>query len=78
MVPVVKNPPGNAGDTGSLPGWGIKIPHAVGQLSPCAQLERLSATTKIRVLQLRMNTAKYIKKKKKISRVAWIIYTGPI
>ena len=65
MVPVVKNPPGNARDTDSLPGWGIKIPHAVGQLSPCAQLERLSATTKIRVLQLRMNTAKYIKKKKK-------------
>ena len=43
---------------GSLPGWGIKIPHAVEQLSPRAQLERLSAMTKIRVLQLRTNTAK--------------------
>ena len=30
---VVKNPPSNAGDTGSIPGRGTKIPHAVGQLS---------------------------------------------
>ena len=27
--PVVKNPPANAGDTGSIPGPG-KIPHSVG------------------------------------------------
>ena len=33
---VVKNPPFNAGDTGSIPGWGIKISHATGQLNPCA------------------------------------------
>ena len=32
--PVVKNPPSNAGDVGSLPGQGTKIPHASGQLSP--------------------------------------------
>ena len=32
--PVVKNPPANAGDTGSIPSG--KIPHAKGQLSPCA------------------------------------------
>ena len=31
--PVVKNPPYNAGDVGSIPGQGIKIPHAAGQLS---------------------------------------------
>ena len=31
--PVVKNPPSNAGDAGSIPGWGTKIPHALGQLS---------------------------------------------
>ena len=31
--PVVKNPRSNAGDTGSIPGQGTKIPHAVGQLS---------------------------------------------
>ena len=33
---VVKNPPSNAGDVGSIPGRGTKIPHAVGQLSPRA------------------------------------------
>ena len=32
--PVVKNTPSNAGDTGSAPGRGTKIPHATGQLSP--------------------------------------------
>ena len=32
--PVVKNPPSSAGDTGSIPGRGIKIPYAMGQLSP--------------------------------------------
>ena len=31
--PVVKNQPSNAGDMGSIPGRGIKIPHATGQLS---------------------------------------------
>ena len=45
--PVVKNLPSNAGDTGLIPGWGTKIPHAVGQLSVCAQLESpRDATTK--------------------------------
>ena len=39
--PVVKNPPSNAGDTGSIPGQGTKIPHAVGQLSPCATTTEL-------------------------------------
>ena len=32
--PVVKNPPSSEGDVGSIPGWGTKIPHAAGQLSP--------------------------------------------
>ena len=32
--PVVKNPPSNAGDVGSISGRGTKIPHAAGQLSP--------------------------------------------
>ena len=31
--PVVKNPPSNARDAGSIPGQGTKIPHATGQLS---------------------------------------------
>ena len=29
--PVVKNPTCNAGDTVSIPGWGTKIPHALGK-----------------------------------------------
>ena len=32
--PVVKNPPSNAGDVGSIPCRGTKIPHAMGQLIP--------------------------------------------
>ena len=32
--PLIKNPPSNAGDVGSIPGQGTKIPHAVGQQSP--------------------------------------------
>ena len=31
--PVVKNPPSNAGDAGSISGQGTKIPQAAGQLS---------------------------------------------
>ena len=34
--PVVKNPPSNAGDAGSIPSQGTKIPCAAGQLSPRA------------------------------------------
>ena len=34
--PVVKNLPSSAGDASLIPGQGTKIPHAVGQLSPCA------------------------------------------
>ena len=30
---MVKNPPSNAGDVGSIPGQGSKSPHAEGQLS---------------------------------------------
>ena len=30
--PVVKNLPSNAGDTGSIPGQGTKVPHAMRQL----------------------------------------------
>ena len=40
--PVVKNPPSNAGDTGSIPGWGTKIPHAAGQLRPRATTTELA------------------------------------
>ena len=43
---MVKNPPSNAGDVGSMPGGGTKIPHAVGQLSPCATTTEPHATTR--------------------------------
>ena len=36
--PGVKNPPSNAGDSGSTPGRGTKIPHASGQLSSHASM----------------------------------------
>ena len=43
---MVKNLPCSAGDTGSLPGRGTKIPHAMGQLSLCvATTEQLSPNT---------------------------------
>ena len=31
-----KNPPSKAWDVGPIPGWGSRIPYAVGQLSPPA------------------------------------------
>ena len=40
--PVVKNLPTNAGDAGLIPGRGTKIPHAAGQLSPCATTTELA------------------------------------
>ena len=39
--PVVKNLPYNAGDAGSIPGQGTKIPRASGQLSPRATTTEL-------------------------------------
>ena len=33
---MIKNPPSNTGDTGSIPGQGTKILHAAGQPSLCA------------------------------------------
>ena len=70
--PVVKNLPSNAGNTGLIPGWATKIPHAAGQLSlhtaatqpvPSGaymlQLEKPPTYNKrSHVLQLRPNTAK--------------------
>ena len=42
--PVAKNLPSSAGDTGSIPGQGTKIPYAVEQLNPRAlQLEKAYA-----------------------------------
>ena len=39
---MVKNPLSNAGDTGSIPGGGTKIPHAVGQWIPHATTTELA------------------------------------
>ena len=55
--PVVKNPPSKAGDTGSIPGQGTKIPHAAEQLSPRA-LEPACHTREKPVPQLRPDTAR--------------------
>ena len=41
---MVKNPPSNAGDAGSIPGRGTKIPHATGQLGPRTANEHARAT----------------------------------
>ena len=50
--PTVKNPPPNAGDTGSIPGGGTKIPHTTGQLSPRATTTELgSLNERAHVLQ---------------------------
>ena len=38
---MVKNPPYKAGDAGSIPGQGPKIPLAAGQLSPRAPTTEL-------------------------------------
>ena len=37
----MKNPPSNAGEVGSIPGQGTKIPHAAVQLSTCATTTEL-------------------------------------
>ena len=40
--PVVKNPPSKAEDTGSIPGLGTKIPHAMGQVNTHTTTRELS------------------------------------
>ena len=47
---MVNNPPSNAGYTGSIPGRGIKMPQATGQLSPRAttiELARLNKRARV-------------------------------
>ena len=62
--PALKNPPSNAGNVGLIPGKGIKIPHAMGQLSLCTPeltLRKRSLRAEIRekthVPQQRSSTA---------------------
>jgi len=50
---------------GWIPGWGTKIPHAVGQLNP-------QASTIEKPMQLRPDAAKnkcFLKKKKKMANI---------
>ena len=54
---VVKKPPSNAGDVGFIPGWGIKIPYAVGQPS-LNTLEPNSLNYWAHGMRLRPNPAK--------------------
>ena len=44
--PVLKNLPSNGGEECLIPGWGIKIAHATGQLSWSSQLLRPRASTR--------------------------------
>ena len=44
---MVKNTPCIAGDVGSIPGQGPKIPHAAEQLSPWAAILSPGATTRV-------------------------------
>ena len=39
---MVKNPPFSAGDAGSIPGQGAKLPHVAGQLRPRATTTELA------------------------------------
>ena len=53
-IPVIKNLPSSAGDTGLIPGGRTKIPHSVGQLSPWATTEEAMAQLgKVHMLQQR-------------------------
>ena len=49
--PVVKNLPCNAGDKGSIPGWGTKIPHSEEATAHRLQLESLCAAMKDPICQ---------------------------
>ena len=52
---MVKNPPSSAGDVSSIPGRGIKIPHATGQLSPCMATREKTAQSKEDPVQPKIN-----------------------
>ena len=61
--PVVKNSPCNAGDLGSIPGQGTKIPHVVDQLSPSATTREFvcsneTCNERLNVMQIRPRVAK--------------------
>ena len=55
---MVLNPPSNARDARSIPGWGTKIPHAAGHLRLC------TATREALCCNEESAQAKYFKLKK--------------
>ena len=56
---MVKTPPCNAGDVGSIPGQGTKIPRAMGQLNLHATTtEPVSCSERPQVPQSKPDTAK--------------------
>ena len=66
---VVKNPPCNAEDAGSIPGWGTKIPHAEGQLSPgVTTREKFTSCNKDPLLQPKPDAAKKKKRGKGVEQ----------
>ena len=58
-VPVVKNLPSNAGNTGSIPGQGTRIPHGAGQQPACLKYE-LTWRSQIIFKKQTKNTEQYI------------------
>ena len=70
---MVKNPPSIAGDEGSIPGWGTKIPHGVEQLDPCtATGEPCDARKKACALQQKTQAQPKKKKINKMLGEGWI------
>ena len=74
---MVRNLPCSAGDIGSIPGPGTKIPHAVEQLSPCTTTgEFMCCNERLHMPHLRPNATKlkihicfFFFKKKKAAEV---------
>ena len=60
--PVGKNPPSNAGDAGSIPGQGGKIPQAAGQLSLSTATAEPVPSERAHMPQQRPSAAKIFKK----------------
>ena len=68
--PVVKNPPSKAGDQGSIPGLGAKIPHASRQLSPHVTTNEAFTRRKEEPASVRPSAAK-TKTSSKLKKNVW-------
>ena len=67
---MIKNPPSNAGDLGSTPGRETKIPHAVGQLNPCATATELAPQVEKHATTKTQGSQKILKETNK-SKIPW-------